>query len=238
MAEQHHKTVLIVDDAKIVQRFAEEFFKRLKFNVHVAPDGYDGLKMALSSKPDLILLDIMMPRLDGFKTLQVIKSNELTKDVPVIVMTAYSERINVVSAAKLGASSVITKPLTEEILFEKLREIFGEEFVSSIIPKDPQSKENPFGVNEVEYDDFVRAMVEEFLKYYREQVAELEDAVNSQDVDTIRKITHNIKGTGGAFGYDEATTLATRLNDVVHASTVNWGEARELLVQLKNRLGK
>lgn len=236
MAER--KTVLVIDDQKIVLKFTEEFFRRLNFDVHLASDGYEGLKIALSSVPDLILLDIMMPRLDGFKTLQVLKSNELTKNIPAIVMTGYSDRINVLSAGKLGAFAVITKPLTEEILFEKLRELFGERFVQSIIPQDPKEMENPFGVNQEEYDSLVRGMVEEFLKYYSEQVAELEQAIHEKDIDAIRKITHAIKGTGGSFGYDEATTLAVQLNEVVHASSINWNEAEELLVRLKNRLQK
>jgi len=236
MAEPESKSVLVIDDAKIIQRFVEEFFRRLRFNVLIASDGYEGLKLALSSTPDLIMLDIMMPRLDGIKTLQVIKSNDLTKNIPVIVMTAYSDRINIVSAAKLGAAAVITKPLTEEILFEKLRGVFGEKFVQAAIPRDPKEKENPFGVNEDEYADAVRGMIEEFVKFYTEQVGELEVAVHGKDIDTIRKITHNIRGTGGSFGYDEATTLATQLNELVHMSTINWDEAEELLIRLKNRL--
>lgn len=238
MTEQPPKSVLIIDDTKLVQRFAEAFFTRLKFNVYIASDGYEGLKLALSRKPDLILIDIMMPRLDGLKAMQVIKSNETIRNVPIVVMTAYSDRINVVSAAKLGASAVITKPLTEEILFEKLKLVFGEEFVQSMIPSDPQEKENPFGVNEQEFSDAVRAMVGEFMKFYEEQVDQLEIAVRNHNIDSIRKITHNIRGTSGSFGYNEATRLATELNEVVHASTIDWHSAEVLLVQLKNRLKK
>ncbi len=236
MAEAEYKKILIIDDTKLVQRFAQDFFRRMKLTVFTASDGYEGLQIALSQKPDLIFLDLMMPRLDGFKTLQVIKSNELTKDIPVVVMTAYSDRINVVSAGKLGAMSVITKPLSEEVLLKKLRQIFGERFVKSITPTDPKDKENPFGVNEEEYSDVVRSMVADFVKYFGQQVDELQVAVNGRDIETIRKITHNIRGTGGSFGYDEATTLATRLNEAVHATEVNWQEAEELLIQLKNRL--
>ena len=232
------KAILVIDDQKIVLKFTEEFFRRLKFDVHLASDGYEGLKLALSSVPNLIFLDIMMPRLDGFKTLQVLKSNKLTENIPVIVMTAYSDRINVLSAGKLGAVAVITKPLTEEILYEKLREVFGDRFVQSIIPHDPKEKENPFGVNEEEYGSLVRGFVEEFLKYYTEQVAELEQAVHDKNIDAIRKITHNIRGAGGSFGYDEATTIAVRLNEVVHAFSVNWDDAEELLIRLKNKLKK
>jgi len=236
MASVAARTVLIVDDTKIVQRFLEDFFRRLKFNVCVASDGIEGIRLALAAKPDVIFLDLMMPRLDGLKTLQVIKSNDSTRNVPVIVVTGYSDRINVVSAAKLGAVSVLTKPITEEMLFLKLRELYGEEFVQSVIPRDPKAKENPFGVKEDEYRDFVRSMVEEFMKFYSEQVTELETAIHSRDMETIRKITHNIRGTGGSFGFDDATTLATKLNELMHVSSVDWEEAEHILVQLKNRL--
>lgn len=236
MPEAVHKTVLVIDDTRMVQRFAGNFFERMKIGVFTASDGYEGLQIALSSKPDLIFLDLMMPRLDGFKTLQVIKSNELTKRIPVIVMTGYTDRINVVSAGKLGATAIITKPLTEEVLLQKVKDVFGEKFVDTLIPKDPRAKENPFGVKEEEYMDVVRTMVQDFVKYFSEEVDQLETAVRNEDVETIRRITHNIRGTGGSFGYDEATTLATRLNETVHASRVNWREAQELLLQLKNRL--
>lgn len=232
------KVVLVIDDQKIIQKFAEEFFKRLKFVVHLASDGYEGLKLAISFRPDLILLDIMMPRFDGLKTLQVLKSNGFTKEIPVIVMTAYSDRINVMSAVKLGAAAVLTKPLTEEGIYEKMRNVFGEGYVRAMVPHDPEEKENPFGVKEEEYSSLVRGMVEVFLQYFTEQVTELEQAVRDRNVEIIRKITHNIRGTGGSFGYDEATTLAVQLNEVVHASSINWSDAEELLIRLKNRLKK
>ncbi len=238
MAEQSRKCVLVIDDAKLVQRFAGAFFSRLKFEVLVASDGYEGVKLAISRKPDLILIDIMMPRLDGLKAMQLIKANHAIRDIPIVVMTAYSDRINVISAAKLGATAIITKPLTDEILLQKLQLVFGEEFVRSMIPTDPAEKENPFGVNEQEFSDAVRAMVGEFLKFYAEQIEILEIAVQNRDVESIRKVTHNIRGTSGSFGYNEATRLATELNEVVHASTIDWHAAEVLLVQLKNRLTK
>jgi two-component system chemotaxis response regulator CheY len=229
---------LVIDDTKMVQRFVEEFFRRLKFEVMIAEDGYEGLKLALSSHPNLILLDIQMPRLDGLKTLQVLKSNETTREIPVIVITGFSDRINVVSAAKLGASAVLTKPLSEEVLLEKLRLVFGEEFISAILPKEPVSKENPFGVEEKEYVEVVKNMVVDFLKYFDEQMFLLQGAADRKDVDTIRRITHDIKGTGGSFGYDEVTRLATRLNEAVHAETINWDNVRDLVFELKTRVVK
>ncbi len=238
MADASGRAVLVIDDTKTVQSFAEDFFRRLKLKVFVASEGYEGLQVAISSKPDLILLDLMMPRLDGFKTLQAMKSNEVTKNIPVVVMTAYSDRMNVMSAGKLGAAAVITKPLTEEVLLHKLRQVFGENFVGSVIKTDPTAKETPFGVNEDESSDVAHNIVAEFVRYFREQIDVLEIAIRKKDVDTIRKITHNISGTGGSFGYDEANTLSRRLNETVNASPVNWREAEDFLVQLKNRLNR
>lgn len=242
MPDQHPMTALIVDDARIVQRIAGDFLKKLKFEVLLAPNGYEGLKIAMASKPDLILLDIMMPRLDGLKTLQVLKSNELTKSIPVIVMTAHSDRINVLSAAKLGAEAVLTKPLSEGGLMEKIGRVFGDEFIRKSISSDPRLKENPFGVNEEEYADTLRPLVEDFMKYFSDLVDELSIAVRDKDVSSIKRITHDIKGTVGPFGYDDASRLATRLCEVVSANTTdgnssaNWEEGRYLLLQLKNRL--
>lgn len=235
MDKQQPKSVLIIDDAKVVQRFAEAFFTRLRFDVFVASDGYEGLQQVLLRKPDLILIDIMMPRLNGLKALQVIKSKDQIKDVPVLVMTAYSDRINVVSAAKLGAAAVITKPLTEEILFDKLKQVFGEESVKSMVSSESKEKDNPFGVTEEEFSDAVRAMIDEFVKYYSEQVDQLETAVHDHNVSLVRRITHNIRGTGGSFGYREASRLAGKLNELMHSSSVNWHEADLLLSQLRER---
>lgn len=229
---------LIIDDTKMVQRFVEEFFKRLKFEVMVARDGYEGLRIALSSHLDLILLDIQMPRLDGLKTLQILKSNQATREIPVIVITGFSDRINVVSAAKLGASAVLTKPLSEEVLLEKLKLVFGEEFLNSILPREPVSKENPFGVQEKEYVEVVRGMILDFLKYFDEQMFLLQEAADKKDVETIRRISHDIKGTGGSFGYDEVTRLATRLNEAIHAEKINWENVRDLVFELKTRVVK
>jgi Response regulator receiver domain. len=154
------------------------------------------------------------------------------------VITGFSDRINVVSAAKLGASAVLTKPLSEEVLLEKLRLVFGEEFISAILPKEPVSKENPFGVEEKEYVEVVKNMVVDFLKYFDEQMFLLQGAADRKDVDTIRRITHDIKGTGGSFGYDEVTRLATRLNEAVHAENINWENVRDLVFELKTRVVK
>ncbi len=238
MPDAFPKTILVIDDTEPVRRFAEDFFRKLKFEVFAAPDGFEGLQVAYALRPDLILLDLMMPHLDGFKTLQLIKSNELTKNIPVVGMTAYSDRVNASSASRLGAEAVITKPLTEELLFRQLKAVFGDTFVKSVLPKDIRNTENPFGMEEDEHSDVARSMVEEFVRYFAEQLDMLECAVRDEDVDTIRRITHGISGTGGSFGYGDASALANRLNETVHASPVNWREAEELLIQLKNRLNR
>ncbi len=242
MSEPGSKIILVIDDARIVQKSAAAFFEKLNFEVLVAPNGYEGLKIALASRPDLILLDIMMPRLDGLKTLQVLKSNEATKEIPVVVMTAHTDRINILSAAKLGAAAVITKPLSEEILLEKVRGILGDKVLQEAVSGNKSGSEDPFGVKGPEYAEALRPMVEEFLKYVSNLTDELAIAIRNRDIDRIKQITHDIRGTGGSFGYDDATALAVSLYEAVsvgssdQAALVDWKESEDLLLQLKDRL--
>ncbi|MCL5021051.1 MAG: Hpt domain-containing protein, partial [Bacteroidetes bacterium] len=141
-----------------------------------------------------------------------------------------------------GAAAVVTKPLSEEVLLEKVRKIFGDKFIREMIPNDHSGAANPFGVNEEEYSEALRPMVEEFLKYFSELVDELSMAVRDRDVESIKRITHDIKGTSGSFGYDDATALAVKLCEAVSpdsSSTVafaDWNKSEDLLLQLRNKV--
>jgi signal transduction histidine kinase len=88
--------------------------------VLVAEDGTGALQRASYAKPDIILLDVMMPQLDGFETCRLLKQNEGTKDIPVIFMTALSDTMDKVKAFELGAVDYITKPLQPEEVLARL----------------------------------------------------------------------------------------------------------------------
>jgi CheY-like chemotaxis protein len=114
--------MLIIDDDKVVLKLVEDIFKE-SFHVITANNGYIGIEKAKEWRPDLILLDIIMPELDGFSTLMLLKDFPETKDIPVIMLSVLREKSKVFQAMQHGASGYILKPFTAESLLRKIRKV-------------------------------------------------------------------------------------------------------------------
>lgn len=113
------KHVLIVDDNTTNLKLAENTLKP-HYRVTLLVSGEQALKFLTKNRPDLILLDILMPGMDGFETIRHIKANPYTKDIPVIFLTAKSESISEVNALNLGAADFIAKPFVPEIMLRRV----------------------------------------------------------------------------------------------------------------------
>ncbi len=111
---QQNGAILIVDDTPTNLGILFEFLAESGFKVLVARDGESAIQKAEYAPPDLILLDVLMPGIDGFETCQRLKAKESTKDIPVIFMTALSDTVDKVKGLSLGAVDYITKPLQHE----------------------------------------------------------------------------------------------------------------------------
>ena len=101
--------VLIVEDEEIILTALSEELKQEGFDVAGAKDGVEGVEKAASEKPDLILLDLVMPRLDGIGALRQMKANPETKDIPVVILTNLSDYDKVSDALSLGAMDYLVK---------------------------------------------------------------------------------------------------------------------------------
>jgi diguanylate cyclase (GGDEF)-like protein/PAS domain S-box-containing protein len=111
------QTIMVVDDNPANLGVVGEHLEDSQYNVTVALDGFEALKRAEFVHPDLILLDVMMPGIDGFETCRRLKANPLTRDIPVIFMTALTDVSDKVSAFQAGGVDYISKPFqTEELL--------------------------------------------------------------------------------------------------------------------------
>ena len=115
------RTILIVDDIPANLAIAVNYLEDNNFNVLVAQDGKEGLDRAQLVQPDLILLDVMMPGLDGFQTCRRLKSIECTRDIPVIFMTALTDTSDKVKAFEVGAVDYVSKPFQVEELLARIR---------------------------------------------------------------------------------------------------------------------
>lgn len=107
-------TLLIVDDTPENIKVLFKFLREAGFKVLVAQDGEDGIRKAEQALPDLILLDVMMPRMNGFETCQHFKSKENLKDIPIIFMTALTDTTDKIHGFSVGAADYITKPIQQE----------------------------------------------------------------------------------------------------------------------------
>ncbi len=104
------KKVLIIDDSKIARRVAREVLVEHGLNVIEAPDGLQGLAKLVHEKPHLILLDIIMPTMDGYRVLSLIRANKKFKDVPIIMLTSRDKLFDKIKGKMSDANEYLTKP--------------------------------------------------------------------------------------------------------------------------------
>ena len=125
--------ILIADDERDLTAALSEILKRNNFSVTVANDGETGLDFALSGIFDLIILDVMMPKLAGFSLLKIIRDKKI--DVPVLMLTAKAETANKIGGLNLGADDYITKPFDTDELLARIRALLRrkEKFTGDVI---------------------------------------------------------------------------------------------------------
>ncbi len=115
--------ILTVDDSKTVRIIVKKAFKSFDCDILEAANGVEGLAVAAKEAPDVVLLDITMPVMDGVEMLTKIKSDPLLKSIPVVMLTAEGGREHVLKIAKIGVRDYIVKPFKEELLVEKVMRI-------------------------------------------------------------------------------------------------------------------
>ncbi|MFP4460331.1 MAG: PleD family two-component system response regulator [Candidatus Zixiibacteriota bacterium] len=117
--------VLVIDDDKKIRELLEYNLTFDGFDVELAKNGVEGLKMIRRFKPQLILLDIMMPEMDGYEVLEIISRDDWMSHIPVFMLTAKGMLGDVERAFKLGAADYITKPFDPFTLGEIIRKKFN-----------------------------------------------------------------------------------------------------------------
>ena len=108
--------VMVIDDSKTIRRTAETLLKKEGFEVIIATDGFEALSMIADHQPDLILLDIMMPRLDGYQTCALIKHHRVFRHTPVIMLSSKDGLFDRARGRVVGSDNYITKPFTRDEL--------------------------------------------------------------------------------------------------------------------------
>jgi len=106
------RTILVVDDERTIHAYLQRKLTKLGYTVYVAEDGETALEQAFELLPDLILLDVKLPRLDGCEVCRRLKGDERTKGIPVFVLSAKAQRTEVQEGIEAGADKYLCKPMS------------------------------------------------------------------------------------------------------------------------------
>ncbi len=206
------ETILVIDDTPLNLSILFEALEAAGFRVRVATNGETALISCNHLPPDLILLDIVMPEMDGFETCRRLKSNDVTKDIPVIFITALTESIDEIKAFELGAVDFISKPIQVETVLARVKtQLALRRYQLSLTEKNRQLQQ--------EIDE--RKKVEQRLKLTQFSVDEAADAifwVNDQgQIYYVNKMACHLLG----YTSEELNNLSLFEIDTNY-STSNW----------------
>ncbi len=113
-------SILIVDDTPANLRVIVDFLEECRFNIRIARSGESALQRVAYDQPDIILLDVLMPGMDGFETCRRLKADQATRDIPVIFMTALTDPADKVKGFEVGAVDYVSKPLHQEEVLARI----------------------------------------------------------------------------------------------------------------------
>jgi DNA-binding response OmpR family regulator len=119
------KKILVIDDEILLQMGVVIRLKAAGFEVLTAADGMAGLEMARKEEPDLILLDLMLPKIDGYKVCRMLKFDAKHKNIPIIMLTARAQDVDKSMGEEAGANAYITKPFDHRELLDKIKELLN-----------------------------------------------------------------------------------------------------------------
>lgn len=202
--------ILIVDDSDLTRSSLTKLFSEYDCNIITSIDGLDGIQKSLTSKPDIILLDILMPNLDGIKMLQVIKIIDELKRIPVIVISGNSNKTNVFASLEAGADKVITKPIDEDVLIKSVEELTRTKLLHR------QKTERVIANNSI--DELKKI----YIKAFPQKEVQINKAIAERDKYAIGNIFHELKGVSASMGFPEVTEISRLIELALNSDKIDW----------------
>ncbi len=206
--------ILIVDDSDIILNILKEYFSPYNVQVATSRNGLEGIKKAIEVKPNIILLDLLMPNFDGIKMLQVIKLMEELSEIPVIVISGNTDKVNVLTAIEAGADRVLAKPIKREQLTEAVEQLLGKK-----LPLNANSS----GVFAAEIDEGLISQLKKlFVENFRNEKQKLERALNERNPQPLKQFAHNAKSVGSTISYPQLQKINSEIEKILNTSEIDW----------------
>jgi DNA-binding response OmpR family regulator len=255
------KKILVIEDEDNVGKSIKTFLEQYDYRVSCLCDGISGLEPIREENPDLILTDLLLPRLHGFDICRQVKSDSQLRKTPVIVMTAvYKNAIHKLEAKRIGVEDFIEKPLNFSELLKKVERFLGpstspdEEITETItVPRDAAaaaaapataapavSAEKKNRIEDIIQDQF-RDLQKDYASRLPQKILELEKIWESiqrgedttKQLAKFRKIVHSLSGSGATFGFKELTENARQLELLLDMIIA---EGESTIEQRKNKI--
>lgn len=209
--------ILVVDDSDVILHALNNFFQKYNMDVITCHDGLEGVQKAIETKPGLIILDLMMPNLDGVRMLKVIKVMNDIKDIPVIVISGNTNRRNVMAAIEAGAEKVLSKPLKKELLKKSISEVLGPDIFEKA------KKKSVSKVDDSEYDDdFINELRKYFLNSFSTKIELVNEGIKEKKLQNIRSAFHDLKGSGTTINLPELTQIGEEVQQKADENSKDW----------------
>jgi two-component system, OmpR family, alkaline phosphatase synthesis response regulator PhoP len=142
-----HETILIVEDEQDIVELLTYNLEQERYNICFAASGEEALAMVHQKNPDLILLDLMLPGVDGLEVCRNLKQNESTRNIPIIMLTAKSEDSDVITGLEMGADDYIPKPFSPKVLIARIRSVLRRQ-----LPADDIRQEQIITIHDITID--------------------------------------------------------------------------------------
>jgi DNA-binding response OmpR family regulator len=120
------RKILLVDDSETILQMEQMILAKNSYELILARDGEEGVAKALATRPDLILMDIVMPKMDGFEAVKKLRDNSQTRSVPIVMVTSKGEAESMEAGYENGCSDYILKPIDRLELLAKVKNLLGE----------------------------------------------------------------------------------------------------------------
>ncbi|MBD3266012.1 response regulator [bacterium] len=130
------ENILVVDDEEDILDLVQYNLTKNGYTITCVTTGEDALKSAKSNEPDLIVLDLMLPGVDGLEVCKILKNDSKTKNIPIIMLTAKGEEADIVTGLELGADDYITKPFSPRVLIARVRAVIRRQGDDSTVEQD------------------------------------------------------------------------------------------------------
>jgi len=157
--------ILIVDDEEPIRELIRYNVEKEGYTSVTAPNGTTALNLTRSDKPDIIILDLMLPDMSGLDVCRVLKNDRTTAAIPIIMVTAKTEDSDIVTGLELGADDYVTKPFSPKVLTARIKSVLRRtEFASAECAKDPLSEIEIRGIRVIpkRHEIYVNSKLEEF----------------------------------------------------------------------------